>query len=214
MRGLDEVFPHKRPAQMAVRNRPDEVAERTAVDQRVVLGVLWLPKRGRNSADFASQSMFFNSVKAYLRRNRSSIASKASGVAHIREVVEDETLPARSAPILGRLARSKVRLGVHIDHGVARGQQHDRVIRGKEFAILAKAAGGALLVVRRPDHVFAADDLTLAAGVRIDARGGKGRGPAAAALVAWPSSSRGRQRCSSSRRRQRSSRLDLPRRHC
>jgi hypothetical protein len=87
--------------------------------------------------------------------------------------------------ISGRAARSKVKgVAVHIDDGVARRQQHDGVIFGEELAIFAKAAGETLLIVRRPHNVLAADHLALGAGVRIDARGGKGCRPAAAALVA------------------------------
>ena len=168
---------------MGVRDLQGKVAQRPAVGQRVFV----LVSRHEARAIFCRQLV---PVYALVVSERVLLLQllderiEGVGVAQFRIVVQgrvgrlDEVHYGLPAAVEGE------GIGVHIYHGVAGREADDGVVLREQLAVGAEAAGEALLVVRRPDDILAADDLAGAARVRLDAGRGVGGRPAAAGEVA------------------------------
>ena len=182
-RRLDKVLADERRVEVAIRDGPDEIAQRTAVGQRVVVGLGLLEAR----AVFGNLGIPVDSLEigeGVFAAEEIDHGIEGADVAEAGEVIERRAGRFDQFHLwAGRAVESK-RIGVHVDHGVAGRQTHNGIVLGEELAVLAETAGEALLVIRRPHDVLAADNLALATGRILGARGGEGRAPATAALVA------------------------------
>ena len=169
-----EILADERPAYMAVRDRPAEVAQRPLVLARVLIRVrgleagqelspLCLPV---DSLIFRERILFDHQVYQRVERLRVGLV----GVVYERNALRFDQIDDRVA----RPVETEW-FGIHVDQCVTLRQGHDRIIFRKEQPIFAKAGWKALLVIRRVNKERAANNLAFGLNLVTDAGRSIGR---------------------------------------